>query len=167
MKITILISLLLLSILKLPHNKTPVIYSSKHSHLISIDTSKYAIIKFDANSNNIFDKSYKPTTLSNDDIIQIEKLIAKKILEINNEVKSKGVIKSDLIKNPEKYYKQFIPVINSKGEKEVWVNCFCSIEYSPNWKKNIVIVEDGGCYFQLKINLTKNILYDLTINGVG
>jgi hypothetical protein len=30
-----------------------------------------------------------------------------------------------------KYKRQYIAVTNSKGEKEVWVNCFCN-----TWRKN-------------------------------
>ena len=70
------------------------------------------------------------------------------------------------IKDVSKYYKQFIAVINKQGEKEVWINCFCSKD--PKWKNEVVLVLDGGnCYFQLKINLTKKLVYDFMVNGVA
>ncbi|NCU36630.1 hypothetical protein EOM75_11540 [Candidatus Falkowbacteria bacterium] len=63
------------------------------------------------------------------------------------------------------YKRQYVPVINEKGEMEVWVNCFCG-NWGINDRTNILIVEDGGnCYFNLKINLTKENYYDLMVNG--
>lgn len=71
-----------------------------------------------------------------------------------------------------KYYSQFIVAINKKGEKEVWVNCFCDAfiqeqkPYTINWKKEIVQVEEGGnCFFRLTINLATNSFYDFSVNG--
>jgi hypothetical protein len=137
-------------------------------HYFSTDTSRYAILKPDSTPNYIFDKSYKPATLSDADIIQIEKLIDKKVSEVNDEVKATGHFKSEYIKNPQKFYKQFIAVINSKGEKEVWVNCCCTIYNRSDWKTQILLVLDGGsCFFNLKINLSSNTVYDLMINGSG
>jgi len=165
---TVLICLLCLGIFKVPGHKTATnTWTIINSHAF-IDTSKYAVIKFYNEQPYMFDKNSHPTKLTDSDISQIEKLLDKKVAELNKKVKSKGVIKSDYIKNPSRFYKQFVAVINSKGEKEVWVNCFCSVENEPNWKTAIVGVLDGGsCYFNFKVNLTTNTLYDLTINGVG
>jgi hypothetical protein len=45
--------------------------------------------------------------------------------------------------------------LNSKGEKEVWINCFCR-DGERDWRKNLVFVKDGGnCYFNLKVNLSR------------
>ena len=73
----------------------------------------------------------------------------------------------NIIVQPEKYFKQFIVVINVKGEKIVWVNCMCEV-FGDYWKKRIPIVNDGGsCYFRLKINLTKKVVYDFYTNGLA
>src|SRR5437879_13611723 len=114
MRNTILISLLVLSINKLPNNKPLVIQTENHYCFSSIDTSKYAIIKFDKQQPYIFDKSDEPATLSDDDITQMEKLINKTVNEYNKS-KKKGIYPL-LISHPEKYYKQFVAVINTKGE---------------------------------------------------
>ncbi|CAN5170800.1 hypothetical protein BH09BAC6_BH09BAC6_28530 [soil metagenome] len=135
---------------------------------VTADTSRYAIIKLDSIADFIFDKSYKPATLSDADIVLIEKLVAKKVSEVNDEVRGTGHFKSGYIRNPEKFYKQFIAVINSKGEKEVWVNCCCTLYNRKDWKTKIFLVMDGGsCFFNLKINLSTNTVYDLMINGSG
>ena len=58
-----------------------------------------------------------------------------------------------------------MPTINSKGEKEVWVNCFCG-QWDKSSRTNPVIVMDGGnCFFNLKINLTTGQYYELIVNG--
>ena len=64
------------------------------------------------------------------------------------------------------YKVQLVPYLNGKNQKCVWVNCFCDeIEY---WKKDIVLVDDGGtCYFNLKINLDKGKYFDFAVNGLG
>ncbi len=55
---------------------------------------------------------------------------------------------------------------NVKGEKEVWVNCFCSVQYMDYWKKQVVFVKDGGnCFFNVKINITKKSFSDFEVNG--
>ena len=150
-----------------------------------IDTSRYSILKFDKDIDKYaFDKKVKPCELNGIEIQQIENLIGKKVSEYNKIEKDSSIAitkrlkrkmrntnfiwKGDYIETPVNYYKQLIPVINSKGEKEVWVNCFCDKEEKAYWKKSIVLVTDGGsCYFNLKINLTKNLAYDLMVNGVA
>lgn len=164
MRITILISLLSLIVCKLPDNEISV---NQTKHVISIDTSRYTIIKFDSSTDaDLFDSGAKPSILSNEEIVRIEALVDKKVTEYNKS-KKKGIYPL-VINHPEKYYKQFIAVTNPIGEKEVWVNCFCSIHNMSSWRKYKVRVMDGGsCYFQLKINLTKNIVYDFGVNGVA
>jgi hypothetical protein len=68
----------------------------------------------------------------------------------------------------EKYKRQYVVYINLKGEKEVYVNCFCSgnnNEFSY-WKKHLVEVLDGGeCFFNVTVNLTTHKYGFLYING--
>ncbi len=159
MKNAILISILFLSAFKLSFGECPSINTL--AHFGSIDTSRYAILKYNDIPTYIF-KDCKPADLSNEDILKIEVLVLNEVAQYNKEAKKV------LISHPEKYYKQLIAVSNSNGEKEVWVNCFCSLGNYSNWKKSIIVVLDGGsCFFQLKINLTKNSVYDFGVNGVG
>jgi hypothetical protein len=76
-----------------------------------------------------------------------------------------------LIVDISKYKMQFIVTINPKGEKTVWANCFCSPANDKtfkNWRKDIVIVSDGGqCFFNLDINLTTKEFTTLSVNGVA
>ena len=65
------------------------------------------------------------------------------------------------------YRRQYVAVINGKGQKEIWVNFFCAT-FNHDWKHHVVIVDDGGvCFFQLWINLTLKKAYDLIPNGAA
>lgn len=62
------------------------------------------------------------------------------------------------------YWKQCVAVINSKGEKEVWLNCKC--RPYDRFQYGITQTMDGGpCYMQMKINLTTRNCYDVYFNG--
>jgi hypothetical protein len=149
--------------------------TERQQPLKTVDTSVIAILPFDTTRYWVF-KDSKPTDLTNDDLIKIETILNKCIddynpdqerqfNEINNKNPEYSLEKKSFIIDLNIYKRQYIAVINSKGEKEVWVNCFCRTNNS-NWKNERVIVKDGGnCYFNLKINLTTGQYYELMVNG--
>lgn len=142
-------------------NTTKVISTSVQS----VDTSLIAIIPFNKSSNWLFDKTYSPSTLTQNDIEKIEKLLTDCVNKYNSKLSSdnKQYFSIDLTK--EKYKRQYVAVTNKKGEKEVWINCLCQA-HGDNWKTSIIMVDDGGnCYFNLKINLIKEKCYDFAVNG--
>jgi L-rhamnose mutarotase len=140
-----------------------------------VDTSIYAVLTFDNSYQWIF-KDVKATSLSTSEIVNIEELLKIAISEYN--VKHKKEFDSLTKMHPEyelkeynfiidlkKYKRQYFPVLNNKGEKEVWVNCFCNIS-NENWRNNLVFYLDGGnCYFNIKVNLSKHTFYELSVNG--
>jgi len=140
-----------------------------------INASRYSVLnsdgEYDGFKYGIFDNlTNKPTTLSANEIYEIEKIIKT---EVDRHNKNSSHHYS-FIRNPRRYYKQLMAVINSKSEKEVWVNCFCNSDNKSSgedksyWKKGIVSVYDGGsCYFHLKINLTTGRVYYFSVNGVA
>jgi len=138
-------------------------------HQSTIDTSRYAILKFKKDGYPNFDKNAEGTIVSADELEKIDALINRAVVNYNK--KTTGL--EEKIRNAASYYKQVIAVVNSKGEKEVWVNCFCDEgskssmkKLIVSWKKDILLVSDGGsCYFNLKINLTKNTVYNFMVNG--
>ena len=177
------IQILFVSILLLSctfyHKVVPKEMNSEKKHItitntMKIDTSKIATISYKT-TDNIFSEA-KATKLSDEDLKVIETLLNNCITEHNTIQKKqyqKQVIKypehqfllEDFVINIENYKRQYVPVINKKGEKEVWINCFCD-SWDIDWKKDVLFVFDGGnCYFNLKINLTNKIYYDLSING--
>jgi len=164
MKYIILVSSILITVYKFPNHKLEVKFEN---HILNIDTSKYAIFKLEDDPST-FDKNCKPASLSNEEMNQIENIIDKEIAKINKEFKKSQHTKFNYVGNPKKYYKQIIAAINAKGEKVVWVNCLCTVSNEPDWKTRLIGMLDGGsCYFNCKINLKTNKLYDLMVNGVA
>ena len=150
---------------------------------IAIDTTRYAILQFNKSRDTfIFDKNSKRANLSGEDLKKIEKIISVSVTEYNHQLdqgkkfraKQKDTKPSiqfatgTAINKPGKYYKQLIPIINPKGEKEVWVNCFCTPHEKRYWRKGVVMILDGGpCFFNLKINLATNTVMTFSVNGVS
>jgi len=142
------------------------ISKSKNTTPQQFDTSKTAITPVDHQKGNYpFDKTYKPTTLNQDDIGNIDSLLIECVADFNHSLdKDHKDWSIDL--NKGNYRKQLVAVINTNGEKEVWVNCFCKVWESNNWKTEILHVDDGGnCYFNFKINLTSKTFYSVSVNG--
>jgi len=149
----------------------------------AIDTSRYAVLKYDKSRDGfIFGDEYKAATLSVNEIEKIEDLIAKGATIYNKEVKDaaagrkqktgKQASTSDLnlmmLEHTTTYYKQLIAVVNDKGEKIVWANCFCARIQASNWRRGVVLVMDGGsCFFNLKINLSTHTVFEIKVNGVA
>jgi len=132
-----------------------------------VDTSKTAIIPFNKNGNYPFDKSFNPTTLTQDDFCIIDSLFIACVTDFNKSLTKNNKERSIDLEKYE-YYKQIIAVENKKGEKEVWVNCFCYTWDHISWRKEILMVQDGGnCYFNFKINLSTRVFYNLIVNGVA
>ncbi|PJJ84122.1 hypothetical protein [Mucilaginibacter auburnensis] len=150
----------------------------------AIDTSKYAVIKYNKGEHFLFfgREELTPALITPKELTLIDSILKKKAQKYNNQ--QKKWVKGQALPNDEhpyplknyfsligplsKYYKQVIPIINSKNEKEVWVNCFCSKPYNNSWKSNIMYTLDGGaCFFNMKINLTTLKISDLNVNGIA
>ncbi|MBC7875170.1 MAG: hypothetical protein H7Y01_14295, partial [Ferruginibacter sp.] len=137
-------------------NKSPIIPPAVTS---APDTAVYAIITFDEKQTYLF-RNARAGNLSAGEIEIIEVLLGEVVTQYNKEVQGK----SGQIKPLEKYKRQFVPVMNQRGEKEVWVNCFCGSW--DNWQQELVMVDGGGsCFFNVKINLSEKKTYDLIVNG--
>lgn len=74
------------------------------------------------------------------------------------------------------YRRQYLPVVNAKNEKLIWINCFCVLgTYLPHfsstspgkWKREVIIIKDGGnCFFSVFLNLNDGRFYQLMVNGI-
>jgi len=119
----------------------------------------FAIFDYTAENFGWKFKNAQAIKLSGDEIAEVKNLTKKAVAEYNSkQKKSEWEIKLDT------YRFQFLPVINENGEKEVWVNSFCTD--FPNWQTQIVSVTDGGnCFFNLYVNLTKNSYDRFYVNG--
>lgn len=142
---------------------------------LQIDTTVVAVLSFKTTPYWGF-KNNQPSNLTNDDLQEIETILNKCIKDYKPEQERQfkknndkhpeyKLDKENFVINLSNYKRQYIATLNSKGEKEVWVNCFCD-PWKKNWKKDLIMVDDGGnCYFNLKINLITGKYYELIVNG--
>jgi hypothetical protein len=147
------------------------------------DTNTYTILSFTQFKVFHFDSTFSDAALKSEEIKIIEQLYFKAIDDYNkrerkfidsvykNKDEKAEALRDFLIPISNTFFiKQLIPVINKKGEKEIYINCFKadpnSMEYF--WKTDLIEVMDGGNdYFHLIINLDKLIFYNVRINAYG
>jgi hypothetical protein len=125
----------------------------------------YTVIQYDSTINWVFKNSIQ-ADLNKDEITLVTEILTDCLDNHNSNLKTrnKNSKRSDLIEIDD-YNVQLVPIYNQKGEKEVWVNCFCR-NSNEEWNEHIVFVLDGGkCYFNLKINLTLKKYYEFQVNG--
>ena len=144
-------------------------------NLQTIDTSYYAILQFDT-PDTLLSKNATVTTLTKNEIQEIDTLLKKCIDSYNPEqlAKFNSISKAhpeynlkvqNFVIDLSRYKRQYFPFVNSAGQKEVWVNCFCN-DFGKNWKNERLTVEDGGnCFFSVVINLTTKSYHHFIVNG--
>jgi hypothetical protein len=145
------------------------------NNTIQIDTSVITILPLDTTRHWVF-KTGNPTELTTEDLWKIESILKKcvdeynpeqerQFKEINDKHPEYKLDKKNFVIDLTRYKRQYMATINSKGEKEIWINCFCG-QWDKRSRTSPVIVDDGGnCYFNLKINLTTGQYYELMVNG--
>jgi hypothetical protein len=126
-----------------------------------IDDSGFAVFGYAAGEHSWIFKKGQAVTLTAIEIAEVKKLLQKAVDEYNSgQNNNDGLIKLD------EYKFQFVAVLSEKGEKEVWINSFCTD--FEDWREQIVQVDDGGkCFFNLHVNLTKKSFDRLSVNGVA
>jgi hypothetical protein len=168
MKSVLLLSLSICLVYSLGLCKTSHYKTSKEvsKQQVVIDTNEVAIIPFNQDMWWVFDSSYKAASLLNDEIELVDKLLQKCLSDHNRELQQDNQFRWVIDFTTRRYQKQYVAVVNKKGEKIVWVNGFCSPK--ERWRTEIVSVMDGGpCYFNLKINLASMECFDLRVNGLA
>ncbi|WP_162819777.1 hypothetical protein [Kordia sp. SMS9] len=137
--------------------------------------TEYTILPFSENRGYYF-KNVKEATLSTKELIEIEELLQKMIVA-HNSAQAKALVKynkeNPLYQEEETgdeletngFKRQYLPVINAKEEKEVWINFFCKVPKNLNWKTAAFSTMSGGnCYYRFKINLSTKEIYELQID---
>jgi hypothetical protein len=149
--------------------------SKEKQPLLNYDTEKIAVL--DGCKLEDF-KNKKTAKLENNDIVEIESLLKLSVSNYNsNQIKlipyyqkkypdrkidqeNVGVI------NLNNYKRQYVPYVNQKGEKVVWVYCTINERVHKQWKKELLFAAGGGeNYFSVSINLTKKLYQDFLTNG--
>lgn len=79
-------------------------------------------------------------------------------------LRSGGGVKGIRIEHPEKYYRQYVPVVVA-GRKLIYVNAFCRSEV-PDWRTHFVTILDGGdCVWSVLYDPATGQFSDLEVNG--
>lgn len=152
--------------------------TSNKEKAILVDTTLIAIIDYDTSFKYLTSfKGYTTFKLSPNDIQNIDSILSiainnynldqeKKFQEAKLAYPNSNIVKSNFFIDLKKYKRQYIVALNNKGEKLVWVNCFCKGNLDYFTKKAPMIVMDGGnCFFNIKINLTTKEYFDFSVNG--
>lgn len=107
---------------------------------------------------------FTPTT---DEIRIIENRLKKKI-KCENKNKENQYENCPIIhKKLNNYTRQYVGFINNKSEKIIWINCIWSKNVNNEILKKEIFLTSDGCsyYWNIKINLKTEELFDLEING--
>lgn len=142
----------------------PIAYNSRHVILNNLNLVGWL--------KDSICNSFKP---SETDYRKAEKIL----LEGLKSEKEKDSLTLDSI-NIRNYYRQYVFFTKTTGDSMVYINGFCKLLKQPvdscniiiwnpiDWKKTLIIVEDGGdCYWRILINLTKKNFDFFMINGVA
>ena len=127
-----------------------------------------AIIKYDEDKPDI--------KLSPEEMHVIDSLLKIAVDEYNRNTKqwmkeNKITVKSEselrrYIINLRYYKRQYVAYLNTKGRREVYINCFCINDFEDEWKERVVEVEDGGrCFFRVWIDLDGKSYFNFGTNG--
>ena len=118
-----------------------------------------------------FLKNCSHVNLTTADMLLADTLLVKFIDEYNKEQtrqfnsftreQQKGHIL--LLLDLNKFRRQYVPIINQSGDKEIWVNCFCT-NMGKDWKKELI--KSSGermCNFKMMLNLTLRKYYNFRL----
>lgn len=121
----------------------------------------------------ILPESTMTITLTTVELDSAMRLLTKCITDFNDQMREgfkrrgekKRYTRIFQIMSLSKYKVQFVPYLNEKGEKEIWINGFCS-DYRADWKTEVVHAFDGGnCYFTVRLNIANNKCIAVGTNG--
>src|ERR1700681_3201992 len=104
----------------------------------------YVILPYDKTAFSSLPEDCTTATLNNSDFANIDRVLSYCVNKYNRlqETVYKQTAKKlpdqdlkldDFVIDLRKYYRQYMVVYNKKGEKEVWVNCFCNTQSLDNW----------------------------------
>ena len=123
-------------------------FNKEHFVFMSIDNQK---------------ERYTPTK---EDIIRIEKILKDSIGSV---LKKQRYSSTSINRNTlKKYKRQYVGFITKNGDIVIYIAFLKDIENVDELSKDIVVVYDGGeTYWEIFVNLKKNTLYGVRINGIS
>ena len=123
-------------------------FNKEHFVFMSIDNQK---------------ERYTPTK---EDVMRIEKMLKDSIGSV---LKKKKIYDTSINRNTlKKYKRQYVGFITNNGNIVIYIAFLKDIENIDELSKDIVVLYDGGeTYWGIFVNLTKNTLYGVHINGIS
>jgi hypothetical protein len=114
-----------------------------------------------------FDDAKERYTPTKTDVLKAEQLVIDQLININSLVNQGG--KCPVIhKSISKYVRQYIGYVDQNGDRILWINYVIrkNNNQSSELSKDVIMVLDGcSNYWNVKVNLNKEKIYDLRING--
>lgn len=113
-------------------------------------------------TNKILPQSSTTTELSEAELDLVKKSSQDYIKDFNRVIsegfrkqgEKKKYARMHQIRNMSNYKIQYVPYLNKKGEKEIWINGFCN-DFDEDWRRKIIhVFDDGNCYSTIRLNLT-------------
>lgn len=102
------------------------------------------------------------------DILEAEKILNEQLINLNKNLLNQTGSCPIIHKKLKKYKRQYIGAMTENGDSIIWIN-FIWEKDKDSIKKcsdEILIILDGcSFYWNVKVNLTKEKLFDLSING--
>jgi hypothetical protein len=85
-----------------------------------------------------------------------------------SDLKGRGGTTGGRIEHPDRYFRQYIAVLQM-GNKRIFINAFCDdISPSPIWHDHFYVIMDGGsCVWHALYDPSTGGFSDLEMNGVG
>lgn len=102
------------------------------------------------------------------DINVAERLLKENLKTVNTPLINQGGKGCPVIhKNLKKYIRQYVGVINENGDKVLWLNfVWKSGADKKRLSEDIETVLDGcSHYWNIKVDIDKEVVYDLRVNG--
>jgi hypothetical protein len=131
-----------------------------------VDTALYTILPYDGRVKMAMDWQFtnaRPDSLTIEQIDSAEDLIDSAYIAYIKDA-DKHI---HLLQPLTAYRRQYVALIDDQGDREIWINFFCTA-FNHDWRHSAMVVDDGGgCFFQIRINWTKRIVMELQPNGLA
>lgn len=102
------------------------------------------------------------------DIVCVEKILGEQIESLNKLKINQGCGYPNININLKKYIRQYVGFYNNRDEKIIWINFLWKDSLTNDPHKDIIFINDGGSYYwNVEVNLTNKLLYNLKINGMS
>lgn len=102
------------------------------------------------------------------DILEAEKILNEQLLNLNKDLLNQRGRCPIIHKKLKKYKRQYIGAITENGDSIIWINFIWGKDKKSikRCSDKIIMILDGcSFYWNVKVNLTKGKLFDLSING--